>query len=100
MDSTNYVYILKLQGDNYYVGFTTNIEQRLEQHFNLEGSQWTKMHEPLELIDCFEGTLEDEKNTTLEMMKKYGLKVRGSYWCQLNMKYLPKCLDPPKFSDD
>ena len=37
-----FIYILELENKKYYVGKSANPNFRLEQHFNLSGSQWTK----------------------------------------------------------
>lgn len=44
-----YVYILKLKTGNLYIGYTNNLERRLEQHKNGE-SIYTKPRRPLELV--------------------------------------------------
>ena len=44
----NYLYVLALKEGKYYVGKTTNIQERVEQHRSGEnGASWTKMYEPL-----------------------------------------------------
>ncbi len=47
------IYILKLEGGNYYVGRSTNLKQRIKDHFDGNGSAWTNLHKPKELIDNF-----------------------------------------------
>ena len=37
---------LQLENNKYYVGKTTNLDFRIEQHFNSSGSQWTKKYKP------------------------------------------------------
>jgi predicted GIY-YIG superfamily endonuclease len=34
-----------------YVGQTGNLERRLNQHFNGEGSEWTKKYRPEDVIE-------------------------------------------------
>ena len=51
--STN-IYILSLEGGNYYVGKSDNPAQRFIQHINGEGSAWTKKHRPLKLLNIHE----------------------------------------------
>jgi len=46
-----FIYILSLQNGKYYVGKTSNPSFRLDQHFNLEGSNWTKKYKPIKVID-------------------------------------------------
>jgi predicted GIY-YIG superfamily endonuclease len=77
------IYVLQCENNKYYVGKTSNIDQRLAQHFSQEGgSEWTKLHPPQEMIDVRDMTGDyDEMNATLECMKKYGIdNVRGAQW--------------------
>lgn len=34
------IYVLQCQQNKYYVGKSNNIDFRLEEHFNNEGSEW------------------------------------------------------------
>lgn len=45
-----YMYILLCSNDQYYTGSTNNIEIRLAQHQNGEGSNFTKKHLPVKLV--------------------------------------------------
>ena len=38
------IYVLKLQGNKYYVGKTINPTYRLDDHFSEGGSAWTKKY--------------------------------------------------------
>jgi len=84
----NYIYVLKLVDDRYYVGRTSNILKRMEEHFTIGGAVYTKKYKPLKIIEVIEElTNEDERFKTLEIMEKYGWeKVRGSCWCSLEIK--------------
>ena len=46
-----YVYILKSQKDSkrYYIGYTTNLENRMEDHQNPKASAYTRQYAPWEL---------------------------------------------------
>jgi len=82
-----YIYILKLENNKYYIGKTTNPNFRLEQHFNLSGSQWTKKYKPNKILqllpDC---DSYDEDKYTLKYMEKYGINnVRGGTFCELKL---------------
>ena len=87
----NYIYVLKLIDDRYYIGRTSNIIIRLEQHFTNNGSIYTKMYNPLNVIEIEEELTKDaEKNKTLFYMEKYGFeKVRGYAWCSIELKKNP-----------
>ena len=47
-----YFYILKCSDESYYTGSTKNLELRITQHQNGEGSNHTKKHLPVELVYC------------------------------------------------
>lgn len=93
-----WIYVLELVNGKYYVGKTLNNGQRMNSHFNGKGSNWTKLYEPLRIIDVkeiVEGTWTDwelwsnhhEKEKTLEIMREYGWEnVRGAGWCKVDMQ--------------
>jgi predicted GIY-YIG superfamily endonuclease len=83
----NYIYVLQLVEERYYVGRTGNIIRRIEEHFTGNGSIYTKQYKPLKVIEVEEEkTNEDERLKTLEIMEKYGWeKVRGACWCSLEI---------------
>lgn len=85
--SISVVYILLLEGGNYYVGTSSNFVERMKAHFiDKCASNWTIKHHPLELVDVMKGSDTLELETTLLYMKKYGIeKVRGSYWCWVDI---------------
>lgn len=84
----NYIYVLKLIEERYYVGRTSNILKRIEEHFTVGGSLYTKKYKPIKVIEvCEEISNDDERLKTLEIMDKYGWEnVRGSCWCSLEIK--------------
>lgn len=45
-----YMYILKCVNDTYYIGSTTDLDQRVIQHKNGLGSNYTRKHLPVELV--------------------------------------------------
>jgi predicted GIY-YIG superfamily endonuclease len=84
----NYIYVLQLIEDRYYVGRTGNILRRIQEHFTGCGALYTMKYKPLKLIEIKEElTNTDERNKTIEIMNKYGWeKVRGAHWCSLEIK--------------
>jgi hypothetical protein len=88
----NYIYVLKLVEDRYYVGRTSNILRRIKEHFTKKGALYTKTFKPLKVIEVkHEETNDDEMKMTFIYVEKYGWeKVRGSYWCSLEIKKYPK----------
>jgi predicted GIY-YIG superfamily endonuclease len=81
------IYILELEGGNYYVGKSENIDSRINDHFTGRGSIWTKAHTPIKVLEKrSETSIHDEENITLEMMYKYGIeKVRGGSYCKKSL---------------
>ena len=79
---------VKLIDDRYYVGRTGNILRRVKQHFSGYGAKYTKAYKPLKVIEVVEEmTNDDERKMTFKYVDKYGWeKVRGSYWCSLEIK--------------
>ena len=86
------IYVLKLKGDKYYVGKTTNPTYRLNDHFSEGGSVWTQKYEPLSIHELRPDRPDtDEQIVTQEYMKKYGIdNVRGGPWCKISLKQSEK----------
>lgn len=78
------VYVLKLQHGCYYVGRTTNLHQRLNQHKSGCGSVWVKKHPMIELIRSEEEPSPFYEDMIVkETMNQYGIhKVRGGSYSQ------------------
>jgi hypothetical protein len=83
MSDTEWIYILKLCKNKYYVGRTKNVEKRFEEHKDGTGSVWTKKYKPELVEDSFVGDRFDEDKHVKICMEKYGIEnVRGgSYSC-------------------
>ena len=95
-----YIYILKLEKGKYYVGKSSKINKRLEDHFNSYGSAWTKKYKPVKVIETINNCDKfDEDKYTLKYMEKYGVhNVRGGSFCETkldndNLKTINKMLD-------
>jgi hypothetical protein len=76
------VYVLELEGDYYYIGFTQDLVKRLGQHFDSKGAQWTKKHRPLRLIDVYyDVPALVEHRVTKRYIERFGMdKVRGGWY--------------------
>lgn len=74
-----YVYILELEKDKFYVGKTSDPDNRINRHFNNDGSVWTKKYKPIKLLELIENCDDyDEDKYTLKYMDIYGIEnVRG-----------------------
>lgn len=84
---TTNVYVLRLEGGNYYVGKSDNVMNRYQQHLNGSGSAWTRKHKPLALEKIHENVSPfQEDSITKEYMLKYGIdKVRGGSYCEIQL---------------
>ena len=65
-------YVLQCEDDIYYVGKTTQLKHRLNNHFYGKGSRVTSRHKPLKLVKVVAGDV--EKELTLYGREKYGTR--------------------------
>lgn len=74
-----YIYILKLQQDKYYVGKTKYPNFRINEHFNSEATEWTRLYRPIQIIKIIPNCDDyDEDKYTKIYMDRYGIdNVRG-----------------------
>ena len=81
------LYVLQLSGGKYYVGKTTDVLKRFEQHNSGNGSAWTKLYAPVKILEVKPITSpHDENNVTKDYMKKYGISnVRGGSYAQVTL---------------
>jgi len=86
MTKTN-IYILRLQGEKYYIGKSDNPEKRFEEHKNGCGSSWTKKYKPIEIIKILSNVSHfEEDKVTKEYMDKYGINnVRGGTYVSIEL---------------
>lgn len=86
-----YIFILELQENKYFVGHTSNIFLAIINEFNGLGSVWTKQYKPVKLLNLY--PLLESKISKRELinkfvevsMKKYGFKnVRGGDFFNLD----------------
>lgn len=78
-----YVYVIECEDGSLYKGMTTDLRNRWRQHKNGEGAEWTKKHQPIELIH-FESFNSESEAVKREQYLKSG---RGRIWLQ-NQKAL------------
>jgi predicted GIY-YIG superfamily endonuclease len=79
------IYIIQLEDNKYYIGKSTNVDFRLETHFNSHGSAWTTKYKPVKVIEIINNCDDfDEDKYTLKYMAQYGIdNVRGGTFCQI-----------------
>ena len=65
-----YIYILQLINNKYYVGKTIDPNFRLDQHFNSDGSIWTRKYKPIKVVEIIPNCDNfDEDKYTLKTME-------------------------------
>ena len=81
------VYVIQLFDDKYYIGRTNNLNRRLEEHKNGNGSEWTKKYPFIKLIKAV-----DTKDLFIEdkyvkmYMNKFGIdNVRGGSYSNIKL---------------
>lgn len=76
---TEYIYVLELNDNHYYVGKTRDIARRFNEHKMQKGCAWTKLHGGCKIIEIYENhSLFDEDKYTLECMNNFGVdNTRG-----------------------
>jgi len=83
----DYVYVLELEGNKYYVGQTRNFLKRILQHTDLYNKQkWTRKYKPVKILELVHNTEFLERDKTLEYMRRFGWEnVRGGPWTNMVM---------------
>ena len=82
------VYVLLCEENRFYIGKTERpIQHRIEEHFNHDGSEWTRKYKPIKVVEQIPNADEfDEDKYTKKYMKKYGIdKVRGGAYTQMDL---------------
>ena len=81
------IYILNLQSGRYYIGKSNDVIKRYNQHFNGNGSAWTKKYKPISIEKIIENVSAfEEDKITKEYMSIYGIdKVRGGSYVQMEL---------------
>jgi len=82
-----YIYILELEQNKYYIGKTKNAEIRIENHFDSNGSGWTKKYKPVNVLEIIPNCDSyDEDKHTLKMMYNYSIDdVRGGSFSTIEL---------------
>lgn len=82
-----FIYALKLDQNKFYIGKTVNPFIRLDDHFLLNGSAWTKKYIPISVMEIIPNCDNyDEDKYTIKYMEKYGINnVRGGSFCEIKL---------------
>lgn len=78
------VYVLRLENNKWYIGSTTDVATRFQEHKAGKGSVWTRIHKPVKIEKVFKNVSPfEEDKVTKEYMSVYGMgNVRGGSYCQ------------------
>ncbi len=89
--STN-VYVLKCQNGKRYVGKSSDIEKRFEQHKKGNGSEWTNKYKPISIEHVYKNVSHFEEDKVVkETMAKYGINnVRGGTYSSVKLNNIQK----------
>ena len=89
-EAWGWVYILKLQDNGWYVGYSADPETRIACHFLGRGARWTQLHPPIAVESLQPGTKKLEDVITIALMVKQGFqRVRGGQYVIVDMPAPP-----------
>lgn len=80
------IYILECNNNKFYVGKTSRpIHDRIVEHFNKYGSEWTKKYKPLGIKEIIENADNSDEDKYVKIyMNLYGISnVRGGSYSQI-----------------
>ena len=93
MEKQGYVYVLELEGKNWYVGYSQDVQTRIASHFLGVGAKWTQEHKPIAVNSVKPGDTHLETLTTVALMATHGWeRVRGGSYCHVKMAKAPACI--------
>lgn len=80
------IYVIKCRENKYYVGRSTNVLERIQNHKSGNGSQWTKKYGILETEVYHNCDRYDEDKYVLKLMERHGIdNVRGGSYSQMEL---------------
>jgi len=87
MTAKTNIYCLLCQDNKYYVGKATNIANRFHKHYTGNGSLWTRLHPPIEIVEIRHNVSPFEEDKMVkEYMLVYGINnVRGGSYIQTEL---------------
>lgn len=96
------LYVLELEGQNYYVGQTRDVQSRYNRHSSGEGARWTQLHKPVRIVKTVETGLIDEKRAaeledalTVETARVHGFeRTRGGRYSRVDQHYPRRLTNP------
>ena len=82
------IYVLRLEHNKYYIGFSNDLTSDLVKHEQGEYCEWTKLYKPIECILIKDKCdYLDQDRVTLYFMSEYGTDaVRGGTFCDVKLE--------------
>lgn len=65
-----WVYVLRLEGDYYYIGISRDVDKRFQRHLSGKGARFTQKHKPIEIVERFSCDRATESEASLLEMEK------------------------------
>jgi predicted GIY-YIG superfamily endonuclease len=90
--SSEYIYVLKLEHQKYYVGKSKSPSKRITEHTSGKGSVWTSLHKPISVESTTPCSSPfDEDKITKEWMSLKGIdNVRGGSYVEIELDPLKR----------
>ena len=93
MSKPGYIYVLALEDDCWYVGWSADTQTRIASHFLGSGAKWTQLHRPIRIEEVRLGDKHLETLITIAMMCRHGWeKVRGGSYVNVEMLAPPAAI--------
>ena len=89
------VYVLELESGKYYIGESINPKNRIKSHFDGNGSLWTRLYPPIQVLKPFTKRQDEfwELSETIQRMGYHGIdNVRGSLFTKENLTSYDKVM--------
>lgn len=81
-----FLYVLELEQGKFYVGKSSNVEERFIEHIDGLGSEFTKLYKAVRIVDKREYDDFDEDKFVKKYMMCYGIEnVRGGVYSQVKL---------------
>lgn len=101
------LFVLRLEGDKYFIGYSSNPEARIRRHLAGKGAEWTTLYKPLEVITTKSLGFVSESAAaqaasiaTVALMRMAGWRnVRGGLWWSIDSADTLKMLHSHGFQD-
>lgn len=78
------IYVISCENNKFYVGKSADPQERYAAHCGGSGSEWTKVHRPIKMVEVLDGA--DEDAVVIKYMQQHGIEnVRGGSFSQFDI---------------